>query len=174
MDDTQRAAAAASVLARAQQGYELNLKLNFVPGRDSINTLRLGCQPRQGAQRVDVDPVDLPEPTRRFLVEVNKAMTEWLARDTSHQAAFIADPVAAFARAGISTDRNHAKALLRVREALGGTDAVTPGLQVMSVRSSVNVKGRVKPEDRKGNDWTAPPPDDGCGCGDQDARKKGA
>ena len=171
MDDTLRAAAAATVQTRAQQAYELHLNLNFVPGRDSLATARLGCRPRQGAQRVEVDPVDLPAPTHAFLHEVNKAMTEWLARDASHQAAFIADPVGAFAKAGIELDRSHAKALMRVRESLGAAEAVAPGLRIMTVRTSANPKGRIKPTDNSGRGWNAPPPDDGCGCDDN---KKGS
>lgn len=164
MDDTIRAAAAATVQPRAQQTYELHLNLNFVPGRAALAAAHLGCRPRQGAQEVDVDPVDLPAPSRKFLVDVNEAMIEWLARDASHQAAFIADPMAAFAKAGIGLDRAHAKAFLRIREALGSAEAVAPGLQIKTVRASVNPTGRVKPGAGDSTGWRAPHHDSGCGC----------
>jgi hypothetical protein len=113
---------------------------------------------------VDVGPVDLPAPSRQFLVDVNAAMVEWLGRDASHQAAFIADPMAAFAKAGIELDRTHVKAFMRAREALGSAEAVTPGLQIKTVRSGVNPKGRIRPPSSDGGNWRAPPPDSGCGC----------
>lgn len=163
MDDTLRAAAAATVQPRAQQAYDLNLSINFVPGRESLATVALGCRPRQGAQRVNVEPVDLPPSARRFLAEINAPMLAWLARDASHQAAFLADPVAALAQAGFKLERADAKAFSRVRESLGAAEAVTPGLQVRSVTLSVDPKGRIKPPADDGR-WTPPATDHPCDC----------
>jgi hypothetical protein len=174
MDDTQIVAAVPVVQARAQQGYELNLNLNFVPGRDAISTVFLRCQPRQGALRVEADPIGLPSETLRLLRDSNRKMIEWLARDGSHQSAFIADPVEAFARAGIDIERAHVKALRRVREALGGAEAITPGLQVMSVRTSVDVNGKVKAVDQKSNVWVAPATEQGWACGPKTHNGNGA
>ncbi len=163
MDDHIRAAAAKTVQPRAQQAYDLNLKVTFLPGRAAVATAALGCQPRQDGQRVDVQPLDLPPSTHRFLQEANASMLDWLARDPSHQAAFIADPLAALHQAGLKLERSDAKALGRLRESLASAQAVTPGLQLRALHTAVDVKGRVKTpkDDRR---WTPPDLDHGCDC----------
>lgn len=168
MNDQTSQAERATVAASLQQAYDLNLKVTFLPSRKIPPTFHLGCQPRQGAQRQDKSPLDLPEPIRRWLVEASPQLVAWLSRDVANTHAFLLDPMAALQQAGLKLDREHAKTLVRLREAAGAGDAVAPGLQLRSVRVATG-KGQVKPPS---TDWTPPPLREGddanddrdCGC----------
>lgn len=156
------------VTGQVQQAYDLNLNLTVMPARDIGSQLRLACRPRKGAQRVDKNPLDLPPPLRTWLIDSNKQITAWLARDVANQRAFIADPAAALQQAGLQMDRATAKALQRVRAAADASAAVMPGLQLQTMKVAVG-RGQIK-HHSDGRDW-APPPlrdddqrDDDCDC----------
>lgn len=159
------------VTGHVQQAYGVNLNLTILPARDISSQLRLACQPRKGAQTIDKNPLDLPPPLRRWLIEGNKQITSWLARDVANQRAFIADPAAALQQAGLLMDRATAKALHRVRAAADASAAVMPGLQLQTVKVAVG-RGQVKRQSAE-RDWTPPPlrddadaRDDDCDCTD--------
>lgn len=149
------------------EAYTLNVTVNILPARDIPIGLKIGCRPRQGARREDKDPIALPEGTRTWLLGVNKQLSEWLAQDESHQHAFLADPVAALTKAGVKVEREHAKALARVRERIGTEAAVTPGLQLRTVRTKARSSGQVREVETDRSDWVPPKlraGDKDCGC----------
>lgn len=172
-DNTRQTEAAATVNVKIQQAYDLHVNLKFHPVRDIPGVIRLGCQPRQGGQRIDKNPVDLPEPTRQLLLNASKAMSAWLARDGGNQRAFVADPIAALRSAGIEIDRVHLKAIDRIRENIGQSFAVTPGLQLRSVKTNASKNGRVPAVDTESSHWTPPatPPTEDCSCDHNPGRK---
>jgi hypothetical protein len=163
MDETIRGAAARTLQPRASQAYDLNLKVTFLPGRTGLPVAALGCQPRQDGQRVDVPALDLPPSTHRFLQEANATVLDWLARDASHQAAFVADPLAALQQAGLKLARSDAKALARLRDGLASAQAITPGLQLRTLHTAVDPKGRAKPAQDRPR-WSPPDLNHGCDC----------
>ncbi len=144
-----------NVAGQIQQAYKVNLNLTILPARDIQSQLRSVCQPRKGAERTEKDPLDLPPPLRNWLIEANKQITAWLARDVSNQRAFIADPTAAMQQAGLQMDRATAKALHRVRAATDASAAVMPGLQLQTVKVAVG-RGQIKCHPT-GRDWAPPP-----------------
>jgi len=154
-----------------QQAYDLTMSVSFVPSRGIPGVLRLGCQPRQGAERVDEDPLDLPAPTHKWLTDVNKSVIAWLAADEKNQHAFVADPIAALQSAGIPIEREHLKALTRARESVGLSQAVTPGMQLRSIQTKASKSGQVKPVDSASTNWSPPRTrGDDCGCDDKGGR----
>ena len=118
--------------------------------------------------------LDLPEPTRRWMVDVNDAIVAWLTRDAGNRTAFVADPPRALGDAGIEVSREHAKALARARENAGAAEAVWPGLRLRSVTSTAKKKGRPKPVAESEGSWSPPKlrdaaeGDDGCGREDDE------
>ncbi|QNP40600.1 hypothetical protein [Lysobacter solisilvae (ex Woo and Kim 2020)] len=168
MNDQSTQADRATVAASLQQAYDLNLKVTLLPSRKIPPVFHLGCQPRQGAQRQDKSPLDLPEPIRRWLVEASPQLVAWMSRDVTNAQAFLLDPMAAMQEAGLKLDREQAKTLVRIRETAAAGDAVAPGMQLRTVRVATG-KGQPKPPSA---DWTPPPVregDDGgddrdCGC----------
>lgn len=172
-DDTQQTQTTATVSVKIQQAYDLNLTLNLLPARAIPNGLKLACQPRQGAQRIDKDPLDLPEPMSLWLLGVNEHVAAWLASDENNQRAFIANPIAALREAGVPMEREQLKAISRLRQDIGMSQAVVPGLQLRSVQTTASQSGRVKPVDIRRSDWEPPAlrhHDNDCGCGKKPGR----
>lgn len=161
-----------TVNVKTHEAYDLNVTVEFLPTRKIPQTRVAHCQPRQGAERVRRDPLDLPEETRDWLVSINDAVIAWLARDERNRKAFIADPVRALGDIGVEMDRTHLKALARARETIGMGEAAAPGLQLRSVRATAKKTGRVKPVDTATSAWSPPKlrededaaAEDGCGC----------
>ncbi|MFZ5817346.1 MAG: hypothetical protein ACOY93_18945, partial [Bacillota bacterium] len=126
---------------KINQAYEVNLNVDILPAGKIPPAVKLNCQPRQGAERVTKDPLELPESTRTWVLEMNQVVTAWLSKDRKNQLLFLADPVGALQKAGIRLDRARLKELARLRESLGTAQAVLPGLQIRSVRTAA-----VKPD----------------------------
>jgi hypothetical protein len=142
-----------TVRAKRHQAYELNLNVRLLPAGSIPSTIKLACQPRQGAERIQKDPVELPESTRTWLLQVNRLVIAWLQKDPQNQQAFMADPIAAVQAAGVKLDRAQHKELLRLRESFGTAQAVVPGLQIRSIRPVSAKPDRpgipIKPDDLK-------------------------
>lgn len=154
-DDSQAKPPASTVRAQIQQAYDLHLTVNFKPSRAiDVISLRKTCQPRRGASRVEADPLDLPEPTRKKLLGANKRVVEWLAAHPDNQRAFLANPVAALQKAGVELARDDLKAIDRVRAAFGSV-AVAPGLQLRSVAATAD-NGSVKTQGGERSNWKPP------------------
>lgn len=157
-----------TVSVTMHQAYDLNVTVELLPARKIPSLRAAGCQPRQGAERAEKDPLELPESTRRWLVDVNDRVIAWLARDEGNRKAFVSDPIRALQDAGVEMDRTHFKALARARESIGMAEAVPPGLQLGSVRATAKKKGRVKAVEAAASEWSPPkladPDDDDCGC----------
>jgi hypothetical protein len=151
-----------TVVAQRSEAYDLHLKVNVLPARDILGTVLLGCQPRQGAQRIKKDSVELPEDTRHALGLANRQLIDWLAKSQANAQAFLADPLAALGQAGVKLDRSHLKAIDRVMREVGQSQAVWPGLQMQSVQVSARSQGTVPAVEG------SPPPAD-CGCGGKSA-----
>ncbi len=155
-EDTQQKPTAPMVSVKMHQAYDLNLTVNFVPARVIPGVIELGCQSRQGTQRLGKHPLDLPESTRKLLLDANEKVIAWLSQDVKNQYAFLTDPIAALQEAGVAMDRTQAKGLARMRENLGMAQAVVPGLQFRSIHTKVSKTGRVKPVDNRGSNWVPP------------------
>jgi len=163
----------ASVMITRPQAYDLNMTVTLVPSRNIPSLIKPACQPRQGAERVDTDAVDLPDSTRSFLLGANKAVTAWLAASEENQHAFLTDPVAALSRAGVQMDRAQQKSIARLREALGQAQTIVPGMQLRSIQTKANKSGQVKAVDVSHSDWTpakSPSASSDCNCHDPERK----
>ncbi len=166
-NDVQEVSIASTVKATMQQAYDLNLTVNILPSREIPTIRAAGCQPRQGAQRMDKDPLPLPEPTRAWLLDVGRLLVPWLAKDASNQQLFLTDPIQALHRAGVAPERTHIKALSRLREELGMAAAVVPGLQLQSIQTRVRTSGTVRQPESTVSEWRPPQIEtnrEDCGC----------
>ncbi len=102
------------IFGKVPQGYETNINIRFVPAREiRLEADVLGCQPRQGAQKRDTQPVPLPVSLVDKLREANKKMIEWLTSDAGNAQLFVKRPVQAMLRAGIELTRVEQKAMER-------------------------------------------------------------
>ncbi|HEX9945643.1 MAG TPA: hypothetical protein VGG03_26835 [Thermoanaerobaculia bacterium] len=152
------------IVARVPQGYDTNINIRFVPGRDIQWTPHaLGCRPRQGAPRRDAEPVALPESLAEKLKGANKKVIDWLAQDAANAQLFLARPVEALIKAGVDLSRSEQKALDRTHRAVGEASVIAPGVKVANLSASAYPTGRVgtlkpgpKMKDGRTND---------CGCG---------
>lgn len=160
----------AQVLVRRTEAYDLSMNVRLAPASQELlgqGFKFLSCQPRQGAQRQDKDALDLPEPTRQWLHGLSAAVVEWLAKSPENRQAYLSAPLAALQQAGLAADRAHLKAVARVSEAAGTSDAVRPGLQLSRVDSSMT---RAVPAEDGG---VRRPVHGDCGCGGAVAAGKG-
>jgi hypothetical protein len=145
-----------TVHVRMHEAYDLNVTVEILPAREIPGLSVAGCQPRQGVERVEKDPLELPEETRDWLLAANDLVIGWLARDEGNRRTFLADPLGALSEAGVEMDRAHIKALARTRESIGLAEAISPGLQLRSARATAKKTGRVKRLDPRGSTWVAP------------------
>ncbi|MBK8456366.1 MAG: hypothetical protein IPL47_03980 [Phyllobacteriaceae bacterium] len=144
---------------------DLAFKLNYrlVPGRDfGVKARDPKCVPRgdRGPRGWDVGPI-VSAALLGKLAMADKAVVGWLAKDPSHAASFIADPVAALAAAGVKLERAEQKQLARAREAVAETTMLPPGATLEAVGVSVHPKGRIGSLPSKGRD---PVKADDFGC----------
>ena len=151
-EDLQPGTAAQPVKVQMHQAYDLNMTITFAEAEADPGDLKVHCQPRQDAERMDKDPLNLPESTQQGIYEVGPLVNAWLAADENNQHAFLADPKASLSEAGVTVERTQAKALARLRENFGRIQAVVPGLQIRSVRTRVGTAGRQTPTSRPGPD----------------------
>jgi hypothetical protein len=161
--DMLTSSAVAAVTAKTHQGYEISVSVTVVGLHKIPTRLMVGCAPRQGAEGVETDPLELPEPARKWLVEIDKGVTTWLAASPENAKAFLADPLRALQQAGVRVDRAQAKAIARLRERAAAAQVVAPGLQLKAVHVTLNPGGRVPPPERGQGTWQPPKlkPDDG-------------
>lgn len=155
------------VVSRVPQGYDTNINIRLVPGRDiQLTPHRFGCRPRQGAPRRDAEPVDLPESLGDKLKDANKKVIDWLALDPANAQLFLAKPVEALVKAGVELSRAEQKALTRTHRAVAEASVVAPGVKVASLSASAHPTGRVGklPPGLKGSNGREGREAD-CGCG---------
>jgi hypothetical protein len=121
-----------SVVARVPQGLEAKINVRLLPAREIVlDSVRLGCQPRQGAPRRDAQPVPLPEGLGDRLKEANRQVVAWLARDVANATRYMADPLTALGEAGVELSRAELKALGRTHQSVREAAMVPPGLELV-------------------------------------------
>lgn len=163
LDAARSNASAPTIAATMQQAYDLTMNVSVIGAKNIPTQILRACRPRQGAEEVDKDPVELAPPLRHWLLEANKAVVAWLARDARNVHAYLADPVAALEQAGVKMEREHQKSLARLREQLGASQAVVPGMQLRSITTKAGAS-RVRPIESANQPARA---DDDCGCDDK-------
>ncbi len=137
-------AAHSPVIARIPQGLDATINVRLLPERTLDVELRpLGCQPRQGAPRRNVDTVPLPPELSRKLKDAGKAVIAWLAKDPLNATAFFNDPVNALAEAGIALERADLKALARAHQSVRDVAVIPPGTAVSGLAVAAVKKGKV-------------------------------
>jgi hypothetical protein len=144
-DDTPTAP---TVIVTMQQAYDLTLRLNIRPAREMESRDRRGF----GQRRPERSP--LPAATRQWLLDADERVFAWLASDESNQHAFLADPTAALHEAGVPLEREHLNAVNRLRRSIGRSQTIVPGLQLRSVRSTVQTADDTDRPDRTRDDRT--------------------
>lgn len=155
-----------AVVTKVPQGYETNINIRFVPGRDiPIVPLERHCRARQGAPRRDAPTLALPADLVRKLTEADKSVTEWLSRDTANAQLFLERPVEALVKAGVNLSRAEQKVLDRSHRAASEERVIAPGVNVAQLSATASTKGRVgdsRPRPKKKHDGGDG--DGGCGC----------
>lgn len=151
------------IVVKVPQGYETNINLRLVPGRDvEIVPTREECRPRKGAPRRDAEPLDLPPDLVVKLKDADKAVVAWLAEDGANARLFVARPAEALLKAGVDLTRADQKAIDRTHREVAQAAVVGPGVKVVSFTATAFPRGhigRIKPG--------AKPDDDGnenIGC----------
>lgn len=137
------------IVAKVPQGYETNINVRLVPGRDLEFTLiPKGCRPRKGAPRRDAEPLDLPPDLVVKLKHADKAVVAWLAEDEANARLFVARPAEALVKAGVDLTRSDQKAINRTHREVSQTAVVGPGVKVASFTATAFPRGhigRIKP-----------------------------
>ena len=151
-----------AVRAKVPQGYESKVNVRFVPGRFRLPPFIIGCQPRQGAPRRDVDLLPLPKTLVDKLQDVNIRVVEWLSREPANANLFLTRPVEALLKAGVELTRAEQKALIRTFNAANEERVIPPGVKLADLSAIAAPKGRVS--DRPGRPKQKPH-DGNCGCG---------
>lgn len=132
------------ILGRVPQGYDTNINIRFVPARDiQLEADVLGCQPRQGAQRRDAQPVTLPLDLVDKLRDASKRVMEWMARDAANANLFLTQPVQAMLTAGIELTRAEQKMLERTYAGVKAASVIAPGVKVVDLSATAHQKGKV-------------------------------
>lgn len=136
------------IVAKVPQGYETNINVRLVPGRDVEFTAIKGCRPREGAPRRDAEPLDLPPDLIAKLKNADKTVVAWLAQDEANARLFMARPAEALVKAGVDLTRADQKALDRTHREVGQAAVVGPGVKVASFTATAFPQGhigRIKP-----------------------------
>ena len=132
------------ILGKVPQGYDTNINIRFVPARDiRLEADVLGCQPRQGAQRRDAQPVTLPLDLVDKLRDASKRVMEWMARDAANANLFLTQPVQAMLTAGIELTRAEQKMLERTYAGVKSASVIAPGVKVVDLSATAHPKGKV-------------------------------
>lgn len=151
------------IVAKVPQGYETNINVRLVPGRDvDITTVPTRCQPRKGAPRREAEPLDLPPDLIDKLKHADKAVVAWLAQDEANAKLFMARPAEALLKAGVNLTRADQKAIERTHREVREATVVGPGVNVTEFTVAAFPRGRIgkikpgaKPQDK---------PDSNIGC----------
>jgi hypothetical protein len=169
------------IRATIQPGFDAKVSIRIVPGRDILTTPpRPACQPR-GDRPFVVRPIPYDPDLITKLTEANASVSAWLAKDESNAKAFLDDPVAALAEAGVELTRAEARSVSRSHAVMKDDAVLPPGAQISALEVVAVKRGKVgdrKPTDRpndrpedKPHDTThdrptdKPTADRGCGCG---------
>ncbi|MBN1447326.1 MAG: hypothetical protein JXA28_05295 [Bacteroidetes bacterium] len=151
------------IVGNVPQGYETNIRVRLVPGRDlDITAVPRGCRSRTGAPRRDAEPLDLPADLTDKLKKADKAVVAWLAQDEANARLFMARPVEALLKAGVELTRTEQKAIERTHQHVRDTAVVAPGVKVDTLTVTAFPKGRIgkiKPDATPQNT-----PDSSTGC----------
>jgi hypothetical protein len=169
------------IRATIQPGFDAKVSIRIVPGKDIFTTPpRPACQPR-GDRPFKVRPFPYDPDLITKLTEASAGVSAWLAKDVSNAKAFLDDPVAALAEAGVELTRAEAKAVSRTHAVMKEDAVLPPGAQISTLDVVAVKRGKVG--DRKPTDRPDDRPDDkphgtthdtpthkptadrGCGCG---------
>lgn len=134
-----------TVVAKVAQGFETNINIRVVPGHSLADLERVQkvCRPRQGAQRRDAEPLDLPADQVKKFKDIDKAVIKWLAKDPGNMELYLANPAAALDQADVGLDRADLKAIARSHEAVRAATVVGPGVRVADLKAKAFPKGRL-------------------------------
>jgi hypothetical protein len=155
------------IVAKVPQGYETNINVRLVPGRDlDVTTILKRCRPRRGAPRRDAEPLDLPPDLIDKLKNADKVVIAWLAQDEANSRLFMAQPAEALLKAGVNLTRADQKAIERTHREVREAMVVGPGVKVTEFTVAAYPRGRIgqiktgtKPQDK---------PDGNIGCAKED------
>jgi hypothetical protein len=146
-----------AVRATIAQGFDANINVRIVPGRDFKLALKpKHCKPRQSTPRPNFDLAALPADLVKKLRKADKKMVAWLTQDQANAARFLEQPAESLAKAGIELTRSEQKLLHRTHEEVRNAAVVPPGANIKELNTTVFPKGRVgkikpgaKPKDGK-------------------------
>ncbi len=132
------------LVAKVPQGFETNINVRIVPGRDiAFPPEAFGCQPRGNRPARPTVAVKIPDALVAKLKGSNKAMVKWLAKDEANANLFLARPVDAMVEAGIDLTRAEQKLLARTHRTVRETAVLPPGAVVTELATSVHPRGRI-------------------------------
>ncbi len=132
------------IVAKVPQGYEININVRLVPGRDvEITPIPKGCRPRKGAPRRDAEPLDLPPDLVVKLKDADNAVIAWLGEDEANARLFVARPAEALVKAGVDLTRADQKAIDRTHREVAQIAVVGPGVKVASFTATAFPRGRI-------------------------------
>ncbi|WP_456403771.1 hypothetical protein [Thiolapillus sp.] len=151
----------ALVKASITPGYNTNINIRFVPGRDfgDLVAIPKTCKPRNGKKkRPESDLLALPDKLVAKLIESDKQIISWLARDEANTRLFLSNPASALKEAGIDLTRAEQKQLHRTHHEVSQNTVIGPGVKVSDISTAVFPDGRIgkikpgrKPTDNGGN-----------------------
>jgi hypothetical protein len=132
------------IVGKVPQGYETNINVRLVPGRDfDITVILKGCRPRKGAPRRDVEPLDLPPDLLDKLKNANKDVIAWLAKDEANARLFVARPAEALVKAGVKLSRVDQKAIERTHSEVREATVIAPGVNVAGFAVAAFPRGQI-------------------------------
>lgn len=143
------------VIAKVPQGYETNINIRLVPGRDiEIGPVATGCRSRAGAPRREAEPLSLPPDLVGKLKDADKAVVAWLAKDESNAQLFVSSPAKALVMAGVDLSRADQKAIDRTYREVAQASVVAPGVKVVNFTAKMYPRsriGKIKPKGKPGD-----------------------
>jgi hypothetical protein len=143
-------------VAKIPQGYNMNINIRLVPGRDfKLEPDIPKCKPRGRATVPDVKLEVLPADLVAKLKDADKKVVAWLAADDANGQLFIAHPVEALTKAGVDLTRSEQKNLERAHTAVNEARVIAPGVNVKQLSVTTYPKGHIgklKDQPEKRND----------------------
>lgn len=169
------------IRATVQPGFDAKVSIRIVPGKDILTAPpKAACRPR-GDRPHGIRPFPFNPALVAKLTEANAGVSAWLAKDEANAKAFLDDPVAALAEAGVELDRSEVKAMARAHSAVKEDAVLPPGAQISTLDVVAVKRGKVgdrkasdkpferpssaeRPEDEPNDRPTDKPARGGCGC----------